>query len=373
MKIIYLTSSIIPSDFAYLEEKASIKPNPAGQNFHQRLIHALAKFNEVHVISLVPNREHIMEEKSFDEDGIHYTYVNPINGRIQQILFSSSNIAKHVEGKADVVIYDSLSLSIANASKAVARKAKAVRVAICTDSPFNITGANSFYHKQVLSLSGSANGYFCLTSKLNSLFNKNNKPFLIRPGIAEQMETLPNPHPRPYFYYGGALFVKDGTEALIQAYQGSNADYDLVIAGHGAYEGEVKKASLSDPRIRYLGQISKKDNAAYEANADLLINPRLYNPSLDEVSIPSKLLEYLALGSRIVSTKSAGLQALFPDEINWMEDGSDLLSFLRSHLDEHGKLNGVQENTAKQKVLDLLGFDAIGRAFTEFLQKLVRQ
>ena len=372
MKIIYLTSSITAEDFALLEQKASIKPNPAGQNFHQRLIHALAKFAEVHVVSLVPNREGLLEEKSFEEDGIRYTYVNPVNGEIKQILFGTSNIVKHVEEQADVVIYDSLSLTIASASKAVAKKANAIRVAICTDSPFNITGANSFYQKQVLSLSSKADGYFCLTNGLNALFNKANKPSLIKPGIAEQIEVPANPHPRPYFYYGGALFVKDGTKALIDAYEGSNADYDLVIAGHGNYEEEVKRASSSDPRIRFLGQISKRDNAAYEANADLLINPRLYRQELDEVSIPSKLLEYLALGSRIVSTKSADLQLLFPDEINWIDDGSQLSEFLNTHLDEQGKLKGVKENTGKEKVLDLLGFEAIGRTFSEFLQKLVR-
>ena len=372
MKILYLTSSIASADFALLEEKASVKPNPAGQNFHQRLIHALAKFAEVHVFSLIPNREMILEENAFEEDGIHYTYINPVNGKIQQVLFGTSNIAKRLDGEFDVVIYGSLSLTLASASKTVAKKANAVRVAVCTDSPFNITGANSFYQKQVLSLSSKAEGYFCLTHGLDSLFNKNGKPCLIKPGIAERIEVLANPHPRPYFYYGGALFIKDGTEALINAYEGSNADYDLVIAGHGNYEEEVKRASMSDPRIRFLGQISKKENAAYEANADLLINPRLYRKELDEVSIPSKLLEYLALGRRIVSAKSSDLQTIFEDEINWLEDGSELSAFLNAHLDESGKLYGIKENTGKEKVLDLLGFEAIGRDFTEFLQKLVR-
>ena len=372
MKVLYLTTSIRPEDFSLLEEKAQIKPNPAGQNFHQRLIHTLNGFVSLEVVSLLPDREGILQKGKVTDGVISYTYVTSRKSKVARAFFGPKDICA-AASKADIIVYDSLSLTLAKASQLIASRQKIQRVAVCTDSPFNLTGTDSFYQKQVISLSSSADGYFCLTNGLNTLFNPANKPNLIKPGIAEEAEQYQNPHPRPYFYYGGALFVKDGTKALIEAYQSSNAAYDLVIAGHGNYEAEVARAAASDPRIRFLGQISKKKNAAYEANASLLINPRLYREDLDDTSVPSKVIEYLTLGSAIVSTRSKDLQTLFPEDINWLDSGEGLLPFLNSHLDENGKLKGIKPNNAQQKVLDILGFEEIGRSFTGFLQNLIQK
>ena len=369
MKVAYLTTHILPEDFKILEEKAAIKPNPAGQNFHGRLIKTLSGFADVSVISLVPNREGIIPNCVKESNGIKYTYINAKKSKIHRLLFAPLAIAKAIGDDVDVVIYDSLSIPLAKA----AHRCKAKKVAIATDSPYNITGLKPSIADLVVSVSSACDGYFCLTEGLNKLFNKNGAPSLIKMGVAEiEKPAKTNARP-PYFYYGGALFVKDGTEALIEAYNALKPDYDLVIAGHGAYEQQVEEAAKNNPRICFLGQISKEENREYEMGASLLINPRLYRKELDEVSIPSKVIEYLGTAAPIVSTKSADLQQAFPDDVNWISDGRLIQEFLEAHLDKNGKLIGLKKNKAAERLSNLLGQEAVGKDFSAFLQTLIQK
>ena len=373
MRIAYFTSHILPKDFQLLEAKASTKPNPAGQNFHGRLINAIAPFAEVQVISLIPNREGLISEGERNENGLAYRYVDSGNNKIARAILAPGRTAKQVSSPVDVVIYDSLSITLAKAAKKAAKATGAKLVAICTDSPYNLTGTKKSYSDLLVSLSSNCDGYFCLTEGLNKLFNKRGAPSLIRMGIAEFPEKKESIGRAPYFYYGGALFIKDGTKAMIDAYNALKPDYDLVIAGHGTYEKEAEEASNANPRIHFLGQISKEENWDLECGASLLINPRLYRKDLDDVSIPSKVIEYLATGNPIVSTKSEDLKKAYPDDVNWIEDGAELTKFLADHLDKNGKLMGLKENCAAKKLASVLGFKAIGEDITSFLQTLIRK
>ena len=49
MKVIYLTTHVEESDFLRLVSRAKTAPNPAGQNFHGKIIAALSKYGQVKV------------------------------------------------------------------------------------------------------------------------------------------------------------------------------------------------------------------------------------------------------------------------------------------------------------------------------------
>jgi glycosyltransferase involved in cell wall biosynthesis len=150
-----------------------------------------------------------------------------------------------------------------------------------------------------------------------------NKPHLVFPGIVEQASKgKPLFSKNGYFYFGGALLARYGILSLLEAYLAAKPDYDLIIAGHETSSDEFKHLLRQSPRIRYLGQVTKEENAILEANAALLINPRPYDEKLDQESVPSKLLEYLASGSPILSTRHSALQKEFPADINWLQDSS---------------------------------------------------
>jgi hypothetical protein len=103
-----------------------------------------------------------------------------------------------------------------------------------------------------------------------------------------------------------------------------------------------------------------------------VINPRPYDEKLDQESVPSKLLEYLASGSPILSSRHSALQKEFPTDINWLSDSSlqGLTSWFKGHLDEKKRLKDVLPNHGAEKVLSLYGQTIIGKTIYDFLNSL---
>ncbi len=382
MRIFYLSNAIEESDFALLNAKATHKPNPAGQNFHAKLIKALADFTQTEAYSLIPNQEGWVKAKSFDPYGpLRVTYLEGSASKAKRFLFLPKTIASKIKddfpdlNENDVVLYDSLNLTLAKASKILKSKYGVKRVAILTDDPSNISGTGKPYQKSCLRLSKTADAYFALTEGLVSLFSRKEKPSLVRMGVVDDVPSCPSPFAKPYIYYGGALFVKDGTKALIDSYLIARPNIDLIIAGHGPYEAILKEKCKLNERVHFLGQITKKEHYAYLKHASLLINPRLFSKKLDEVSVPSKVLEYLSSGSTILTTPSTPILKRYENSVNVLPNkGEDptpmLVKFYKDHIAADGTIKNVKPNLSPMTIKKELGQYAIGKALIDLLASL---
>ncbi len=386
MKIFYFSNHIGDLDFSLLVKNVKRKPNPAGQNFHGRLIKALSLENEVTCFSLVPSIEEGFKRKpGIKGDGVPHYYFYPPKYHIlpnvftlpRKILNTFQDKFPKLKGEEFVVVYDTLNVTLARAAKLVAKKYGAKKIAICTDDPYNISEVGETYISSVLHYSKDADGFFCLTKGLNDLFNVSNRPYKIHIGIAEKLETLPNIEiSDPYIYYGGALFYKDGTPALLESFLEAKPSCKLVISGHGPEAAKVKEAADNCDNIVFLGQISKEENLAYEAKATLCINPRLYRGYLDKVSVPSKVIEFLTYCPFVASTLSTPIKEIYGEGINWIPSDppkakEDLVAFLKSHMDEHGNLVSLIPNPYQEKVLEDYGVKATGRVFSSLLSEII--
>lgn len=383
MRIFYLSTALEESDFAILNNHAIRKINPAGQNFHDKLCHSIAAFVQTEAYSLIPNAEGYVKEKSFDPYGpLRITYLSPNRSKLVKAVFGPQDFAKSLRkdfpdiSPTDILFYDSLNLTIAKAAKIISKKTGCKRVAILTDSPYNITGAKKAYQKRCLALSSRCDGYFSLTQGLYDLFCKNGASKLIKMGIAEKTGNEKMKFDRPYMYYGGALFVKDGTKALLDAYFLAKPNLDLYISGHGAYENIVKERAKFNPRLHYLGQISKQEHYKYINGATLLLNPRVYKKSLDEVSVPSKMLEYLASGRDILSTYSTPVFDAYGNSINLLEGKTGdptlaLKSFFENNVEKDGTLRKIKTNLSPNRIIEELGPYAIGSSVKSFCESLI--
>ena len=384
MKIVYLSNHVGQLDFDLIVKNAKVKPNPAGQNFHGKLIDAFASQFEVTCFSLVPTSEDCFKKKvGIKGNGIPHYYFYPPKRKILptaltlpgKIIKSATSLFPHIQGDEVLIVYDTLNVALSRTAKKLSRKWQCKRLAICTDDPFNISGVGETYMSSVLSLSKDADGYFCLTKGLEEIFNARNNPYMIHMGIVEETKDLSVPEKEPYIYYGGALFHKDGTDALLGAYQKAKPNCKLIISGHGPSEGKVKEAAKENPNIVFLGQISKQENYAYEAGATLCINPRLYRGYLDKCSVPSKVIEYLSLCSCVASTLSTPIKNIYPEAINWIDSDPEkaeelLISFFLSHMDEKGNLSGLKENPVKERILIDYGVINTGKKLAEFISSL---
>ena len=370
MRIALLSNLIEPSLFETLNNQKKAG-NPSGQNFYDRLYRSLEKIGDLTIYSLVPDT--VKEETQGQR--FHYFYHD--KGKLS-LFKDAHNIAKtiiedHESSPIDVLLYNSLSLTLAKAATIIAKKTNIKVICVATDDPTNISFTPFYYATLCRSFNKKANAYFCLTDGLNRIFNKSNKPFYIQMGIVEEAKETTSPQEKPYLYFGGALFEKDGVNDLIKAYIAAAPNADLYIAGHGPLAEEI--ASRNEKGLHFLGQISKDEHLRYISGAEVVFNPRRYRAALDDVSVPSKVLEYLSTSKACLSTLSTPIKKAYDEDMNWLETSEDneqeIKKFLLDHMDENGNLIHLKANHAKQKIQKELGIDATASNLKKFFSDLL--
>lgn len=110
--------------------------------------------------------------------------------------------------------------------------------------------------------------------------------------------------------YTGYLGRVTGVDNLLQAFQKcKNKEARLILCGQGEeLDSLIKEATDNDKRIIFGGYVSKEKYIEFLGNADILINPRNMNFKQNQNNFPSKVLEYLAAGRPIISTKFCGFK-----------------------------------------------------------------
>ena len=164
------------------------------------------------------------------------------------------------------------------------------------------------------------------------------------------------------------MFEKDGITDLINAFLSVKPSVDLLIAGHGPLANEL--SSKNEKSLHFLGQVSKEDHLNYVAHAVAVINPRRYNPALDKVSVPSKVLEYIALAPIVVSSLSTPIKEAYGENILWLDPSKDnreaIEEFLRCLSESTPKSNHAQE-----QIVEDLGFEKTGANLSSFLGEII--
>lgn len=107
-------------------------------------------------------------------------------------------------------------------------------------------------------------------------------------GFPRQMEVIPYflpdepmaaadgeaPHDRPYFLFVGRLEKIKGVQDILPAFAGYE-DADLLIAGAGDYEAELRTQAAGNPRVKFLGRVAPEALARYYRHAISLVVPSL--------------------------------------------------------------------------------------------------
>ncbi|MDY6431179.1 MAG: glycosyltransferase [Bacilli bacterium] len=366
-KIIFLTTAIDEKSFDFYKDAFESLPNPANQNFGLRFINSLLTLNKpVEVISLYSLKHKNKKISDTSIQNCSFSYVKRCNNFLSTSKVLINLISKNNKKEEVVVIYDSLNLALSRAADKLSKKGYKT-VSILTDNPKNISFVSSTYIRLTYKYNKNASAYYALTNKLNSLFNKKERPFIICEAIADTIKKSANPHQKPYIYFAGALFERYGLLDLINAFLSVKPDYDLIIAGHGPLDSYIKELSLKLQNIIFLGQISREKNLQYEQHAFLNINPRLFNPALDEYSVPSKVIEYLSSPGYVASTLSTPVFKIFKGSLNLIENCE---SFFKEHLDDSKQFKNLVPNKAIEEVKERYSFDAVGRKINSIIIKL---
>jgi glycosyltransferase involved in cell wall biosynthesis len=123
-----------------------------------------------------------------------------------------------------------------------------------------------------------------------------------------------------FFYFSGLIGALDEFAELSM----TSPNLKLLLIGGGEQDSELRQrvAALGlTEKVIFTGFVSYQDLPRYLSIADVAVNT--FEPTLvANVAFPNKVLQYMAAGLPVVSTKLAGLYSVFEDQtgIVWAED-----------------------------------------------------
>lgn len=158
--------------------------------------------------------------------------------------------------------------------------------------------------------------------------------------------------------YSGKLDEQYGIKMLVAAFMSiQDVDIELWITGGGNTEGYIKACAKKDNRIKFYGFLpSRQDVLQKQAEASLLVNMRLPSEPASRYCFPSKLFEYMATGTPVLSFDIAGIPREYLQHLYVVKQETvdalakaieETLSLDEASLQEQG--NGAREFVINEK------------------------
>lgn len=178
-----------------------------------------------------------------------------------------------------------------------------------------------YYVKKTVALSDKFDGYICFSKPQMEHLNSE-RPYIVMEGYIDTavIDAIAQADPAPNrIVYAGGLMYRYGIRELVDGFVAAGIpSAELYIYGLGEAEEYVKgKESLG---VYYGGSVSREEIIAIEKSAFLLVNPR---PTVDEYSrcsFPSKLMEYMASGTPVLTSRLGCIGEEYFDKLNFVEE-----------------------------------------------------
>lgn len=168
--------------------------------------------------------------------------------------------------------------------------------------------------------------YITLTEGLNKYVNLGKKPYIIVECIMDiEVESgVSEKKDRTYFIvmFAGKTNRLFGMETLLEAIKLiQRSDVHFHIYGKGNYDEKIKEAAKKDERIVFYGLRPHQEILLKEKQADLLVNVRPTSYQFARLSFPSKVAEYMASGTPVLSTRLPGIPKDYEKYLWYLNNG----------------------------------------------------
>lgn len=120
--------------------------------------------------------------------------------------------------------------------------------------------------------------------------------------------------------FAGGIRTENGVLALLDAANLPGRTWSLRIFGGGPQADEVAERSKGMEGVEFLGLIPQCDLASEYRRAAVLMNPRPTSPDFVRYSFPSKVMEYMASGTPLISTRLPTIPAAYEDFVLWCDE-----------------------------------------------------
>jgi glycosyltransferase involved in cell wall biosynthesis len=181
---------------------------------------------------------------------------------------------------------------------------------------------------------------------------------------------------KKYVLYAGSLNSNFGIQNILEAFNMINDnDIKLLIFGSGELESYIRNIAKQKSNIEYGGMISRDELFEYEKSAFLLINARNPEEPFTFYSFPSKMLEYMASGTPVLTTKLKGFPKEYDDYLFYLKDNSP--STIAKTIEKISEMESNQLNAFGKKaqhfILTNKNADVQSEKMSNFLNSLCNE
>lgn len=169
--------------------------------------------------------------------------------------------------------------------------------------------------------------------------------------------------------YTGALDDNSGIEFLLEAFKGlKDKKLKLLIAGSGKFEKLVRDYSEQDERINYIGYISNHEAVSLQNRAHILVCPRMPDGYITKYTFPSKIMEYLLTGGKVVCFALEGIPEEYAPFILISKENS--IAGLKDTL-QNALLSSRANNTKQLEFINEKSWENKSYRVIDFLEELL--
>lgn len=210
------------------------------------------------------------------------------------------------------------------------------------------------------------------------------RPALVFPGILESTLGIPAASGSisdkydmadPFtVIYAGGLSQAYGIDLLLDAVLGFGPEVNICLKlfGRGDQEERIRKLAADNPRIVDGGFVDEATLLPELLSADLLINPRPTSELFAAMSFPSKLIEYLATGRPVLTTRIQSIPDVLKGSFSYIyEESADGIRTAIEKIMRIPATQRLEQALAAQRIVqDNYSEAATGRKISEFIEKL---
>jgi glycosyltransferase involved in cell wall biosynthesis len=177
---------------------------------------------------------------------------------------------------------------------------------------------------QMMKLQTACDSYVLFTEKMAARMGVQNKPYIVSEGLCDvsifddisdtEKYTTPN------VIYAGNLSKLYGIRELVDAFMQVQEEYELHLYGAGADVPYIEMCAKKDPRIKFFGRVSRQDILTALKKSHLIVINKPTADDYSNYSFSSKILECMASGTPLLTTRVGGMPEEYYDYVRFIDD-----------------------------------------------------